>query len=757
MIIATELSLRLGLERALLRLEHKAPLIRHVLACSLLALPLIAGSQGRPIAPPAMNAYRLAATPIVDGDVLADKAWSDLAPATEFWQIQPDDGHPATQSTEVFVGFTDRALYVGVVAYDNNPAGIIVTDSRRDSDLDNTDAFLLIIDGLLDRQNGFVFGTNAAGIEYDGQVLKEATGSAANFGTGGFNKNWDGTWKVQSKIGDFGWSAEFEIPFRTLRFGSDESQEWGINFQRNIRRNNEVVFWAPLERNRNLYRISDAGTLRGVVPPSQRNFQITPYVLGSARRGGERDGTETDGEFGFDIKYSITPSLTLDGTYNTDFAQVEVDEQQINLDRFNLFFPEKRPFFLENAGLFSVGSPREVEMFFSRRIGIGEDGDILPVEGGARLSGKIGDRTNIGLLYMATEAVEDIAPGNEFAVARIRQELPNRSSIGAIFTSRDGDGSYLVPPNDDYNRSYAIDGSWGIGDNFALDGWLAKTDTAGLDGDDEAFSVGANYNSATWAADLSFTEVGEDFNPEMGFLARTELRKVRGFLQRSIRIENFWNLLEIRPHVTYQSYRKFDGFQETELLHFDVPLAWTSGAEFHPAVNFTRDGIIDAFEIVDDVWIPPGTYDHEELSIRYWSDESRPFSFGLHAVIGGRFGGDRVSIEPSLSYRIGETFRTEISINYNDFDLPVPNGEFTANLARWRLSYSFTPKMQLQALFQYNELDDSVGTNIRFSWLRSANSGLYLVYNEVDEREAGSLPTGREFILKYSHIFDVFD
>ncbi|MDX2412259.1 MAG: hypothetical protein QNK16_08420, partial [Woeseiaceae bacterium] len=210
-------------------------------------------------------------------------------------------------------------------------------------------------------------------------------------------------------------------------------------------------------------------------------------------------------------------------------------------------------------------------------------------------------------------------------------------------------------------------------------------------------------------------------------------------------------------HVTYHSYRKFDGFRETGLLHFDVPLAWTSGAEFHPAVNFTRDGIIDAFEIVDDVWIPPGTYDHEELSIRYWSDESRPFSFGLHAVIGGRFGGDRFSIEPSLSYRIGETFRTEFSINYNDFDLPVPNGEFTANLARWRLSYSFTPKMQLQALFQYNELDDSVGTNIRFSWLRSANSGLYLVYNEVDEREAGSLPTGREFILKYSHIFDVFD
>ena len=740
-----------------MELKHTPPILGHLLACALFMLPLVASPQERPTAPPEMRAYQLVATPVVDGDVLGDGAWAGPSPATKFWQIQPDDGQLATQRTEVFVGFTDTALYIGVVAYDDNPDGIIVTDSRRDSDLSNTDAFLLIIDGLLDRQNGFVFGTNAAGIEYDGQVIKEATGSAANFGGGGFNKNWDGSWRVQSKIGDFGWSAEFEIPFRTLRFGKDKMQDWGINFQRNIRRNNEVAFWAPLERNRNLYRISDAGTLRGVAPPSQRNLQITPYVLGRARRGGELDGTETDEEFGFDIKYSITPSLTLDGTYNTDFAQVEVDEQQINLDRFNLFFPEKRPFFLENAGLFSVGNPQEVEVFFSRRIGISEDGDVLPVEGGARLSGKIGDSTNVGLLYMATEAVEGVAPGNKFSVARISQELPNRSSIGAIYTSRDGDGSYLVPADDDDNHSYAIDGTWGIGNNFALKGWLAKSDTPGLDGNDEAYSVEANYSSAIWGADLGFTEVGEDFNPETGFLARSEYRKVRGFLQRTIRIDDFWNLLEIRPHVTYQSYWKFDGFHESEWLHFDVPLVWNSGAELHPALNFTTAGVIDAFEIVEDVWIQPGTYEHEELSVGYFSDESKPFSFGLHAVIGGRFGGDRVSIEPSLSYRIGETFRTEVSVNYNDFDLPVPNGEFTANLARWRLSYSFTPKIQLQALFQYNESADTVGTNIRFSWLQSANSGLYLVYNEVDEREAGSLPTGREFIVKYSHIFDVFD
>jgi len=409
--------------------------------------------------PPDHDASRLSAAPDIDGNVRGDDAWSDVSPASGFWQVQPNDGEPSTQNTEVFVGYTDTALYIGVIAYDDDPSGIIVSDSRRDSSLDDTDAFLVVIDGLLDRQNGYIFGTNAAGIEYDGQVTKNGSGNSFGSGGGGFNLNWDGTWSVRSKISDIGWSAEFEIPFRTLRYGASDKQSWGINFQRNIRRSNEIAYWAPLERNRSLHRVSEAGTLHSVAPPSQRNLKITPYVLGQARRGGELESSETDADVGFDVKYSVTPSLTLDLTYNTDFAQVEADERQVNLDRFNLFFPEKRPFFLENSGQFAVGNGEEVEMFFSRRIGIGEDGDIIPVQGGARLSGKIGDKTNIGFLYMGTDAVDGIAPGNQFAVARVSHELPNRSAIGAIFVNRDGDGSYLLPENEDHNRTYAVDDS----------------------------------------------------------------------------------------------------------------------------------------------------------------------------------------------------------------------------------------------------------------------------------------------------------
>jgi len=703
-----------------------------------------------------MQAQRLQVTPVVDGNVLDDEAWIGPVPATGFWQTRPDDGYPATQRTKVFVGFTDTSLYIGVVAFDDDPGGIVVTDSRRDSSLDETDAFLMVIDGLLDRQNGYVFGTNPAGIEYDGQVTAEGTGTATGFESG-LNLNWDGNWSVAATTGDFGWSAEFEIPFRALRFGPAEMQDWGINFQRNIRRNSEIAFWAPIDRNRNLYRVSEAGTLQGVMPPPQRNLQFTPYVLGSTRRGGELSDTETEADAGFDFKYLVTPRLTLDLTYNTDFAQVEADNQQINLDRFNLFFPEKRPFFLENAGQFGVGDSQEVEVFFSRRIGIGADGDVIPVEGGARLSGKLGNHTNIGLLFMGTEGVEGIAPQNRYTVVRINQELRSRSAIGAMFVSRDGDGSYLTSESDDHNRSYAVDGRWGIGENILLDGWLAKTDTPGRDGKDHAFGIGADYSSAEWSSGLSYTEVREDFNPEVGFLARSEYRKGRLFLLRRIRPEELWGLLEIRPHASYDGYWKFDGFQESGKLHLDIHWEFNTGAEIHTAINFTRAGVIDPFEIVDGVIVQPGTYDHEELQLVYFTDQSRPVSFGLDVTAGGRFGGDRLLLGPSLNIRFGETFRSEVWFNYNDFDLPVPNGDFTANLAGMRLSYSFTPKMTLEALIQYNDVDEVMGTNIRFSWLRSASSGLYLVYNEIDERGVSALPNGREFIVKYSHIFDIFN
>jgi len=704
-----------------------------------------------------MRAQQLLASPTLDGDVIGDAAWQGVVPATGFRQVQPDDGQPATQETEVYIGFLDDALYIGVVAYDKQVDAITVTDSRRDASLDDTDSFQVIIDGLRDGQNGYVFGTNPAGLAYDGQVVREGSGGQLGSGAGGFNLNWDGSWDVVATISDIGWSAEMRIPFRTLRFGQGETQTWGINFQRNIRRNNEVAYWAPLSRQRNIHRVSDAGTIAGIVPPAQKNLKVTPYVLGKSSRGGNIVGTESEADFGFDIKYSITPSLTLDATYNTDFAQVEVDEQQVNLDRFSLFLPEKRPFFLENAGQFTVGNAEQVELFFSRRIGIADDGEQIPIDGGVRLSGKVGGSTNLGFLYMSSEAVMGVAPGNQFTVARVNQELPGRSAVGFLIVDRQGDGSYRVAADDDQNQTYAIDGRWGIGENLILSAWAAKTATPGLAGRDDAYALKADYDSATWAYRLSYTEVGGDFNPEVGFLSRSAYERIEAFVMRRIRPDDLWGLLEIRPHMSYQGYWDFDGFQETGYWHNDVHWAFRNGYELHTAVNVTRSGLTDPFEIVDGVIVQPGTYDHAEGQIVFYTNQAAPLSLSFQGIIGGRFGGDRLSLGPELKYRIGETFSSELSYIYNKFDLPVPGGQFDANLARLRLSYSFTPKILLQALVQYNELDDVLSTNLRFAWLQSANSGLYLVYNEIDEGGVGALPAGREIILKYSHIFDVFN
>jgi hypothetical protein len=707
---------------------------------------------------PSTTAVALSVAPIIDGEVLADTVWSVIKPTTGFSQVRPDEGLPATQKTEVFIGYTEDSLYIGVVAYDDNPAGIIVADSRRDSSLGDTDSFQVIIDGLLDRQNGFVFGTNPAGLEYDAQVTNEGAGSFRSGGSG-FNLNWDTTWEVSAKISDIGLSAEMEIPFSALRFGGEEEQTWGINFQRNIRRNNEIAYWSPLERQFNINRVSEAGQLRGVRVPDQRNLQVTPYALSSTSRGGSlSSGNYGNEEYGFDLKYSVTPSLVLDATYNTDFAQVEVDELQVNLDRFSLFFPEKRPFFLENAGQFAIGNPREAELFFSRRIGVGAGGSQLPIEGGARLTGKVGGNTNVGFLRMRTEGIEGISPQNDFSVARVNQEFGNRSAVGFMFVERDGDGTVNQNGRDDYNRTYAVDGRYGIGDTTLLSGWVSRTDTPGISGGDGAGGFSANYRDEEWTLNAGYSQIGENFNPEVGFLSRSGFRKVEAGIRRAIRPENLWGLHELRPHINYRGYWDFDGFQETGYLHVDNHWEFQSGMEIHTGMNFTQEGVKEAFEIADGVKVPVGEYDHEEVQIVFQTNQGAPLSLDLRSNIGGFFGGDRVNFEPTLRYRVGEKFSTELSWSHSDIDLPVPGGDFEVDLARLRLSYSFTPRMSLQTLVQYNKRDDVVATNLRFSWIQSANSGLYIVYNQVDESGLGApRHNAQEFIIKYSRIIGIFN
>src|SRR5881296_3105781 len=391
-------------------------------------------------AAPVARARAIIAPPVVDGR-LTDSAWMEATPVTGFVQRELHEGAPVTERTEVRIITDGEALYIGAWLYDSNHDGIVAGEKVRDGDISKSDYFGILLDTYHDRQNGFVFTTTPAGIEYDAQVVNEGEGGGiqlpgqtrASAGSlGGFNLNWDGTWTVATSVDSAGWYAEFRIPFTTLRYGTGDVQTWGLNLVRSIRRKNEESFWSFVPRQFSLMKVSHAGTLQDVHVPSQRVGTVTPYALAGVERNFATDpDARQRGEVGGEVKLGVTPSLTLDLTYNTDFAQVEVDEQRTNLTRFPLFFPEKRPFFLENAGVFSAGTPQAVDLFFSRRIGIDTLGNPVPIHGGGRVSGKVAGLT-VGALAIATDNVEGVQPSNAYSVARVTRELANRSRLGMI-------------------------------------------------------------------------------------------------------------------------------------------------------------------------------------------------------------------------------------------------------------------------------------------------------------------------------------
>lgn len=725
-------------------------------------MPLGAAAQD---ARPSITAARVQEAPALDGDVLGDPIWREASPASTFWQEQPDEGQPASERTEVRVVYTASTLYVGVVNYDRAPHEIIVSDARRDAPLDNTDSFQIILDTFRDGLNGFVFGTNPAGIEYDGQVTNEGQGGGGlgpgqrqQAGSGsGFNVNWDGAWEVQSRINEIGWSAEFAIPFRTLRFRSGDNQTWGVNFQRNIRRRNELAYWAPIPRQYSLYRLSLAGALSGLETPVVRNLKATPFVLGNLVQSGVRPvDPELDRHGGIDLKYSMTPSLVLDGTVNTDFAQVEIDDQQVNLDRFDLFFPEKRPFFLENAGLFAVGNPGEVDLFFSRRIGIGPDGEQIPIRGGVRLSGKAG-QYNLGLLNMQTgDTAGGASPlsGANFSVLRVSRDLPNRSSLGGLFVNRTGVGS--LAGRNDHNRTYAVDGKIGIRQHTVISSFAARTETPDVTQGDHAYNLRSRTSVPRFDFSVGYQEVGAGFNPEVGFLSRRGYRKPDVSLMTRFRPENFMHLQELRPHTSYRAFYGFDGLLESMFWHVDNHWQFRNSAEIHTGVNVTEEGVRRAFEISPGVVVPAGSYSHREAQLVFLTNEGAPFSLNTQIRMGGFFGGHRVAVSPTLRMRAGETLTTEVGYQRNDIDLP--GGQFTTNLLRTRVSYAFNTRTFVQSLVQYNDRADLWSVNLRFGWLQAANTGLFVVYTDTRglyDLFPGPARSDRSFVVKFSRMFDV--
>jgi hypothetical protein len=711
---------------------------------------------------PVARAQRITTPPAIDGR-LDEEMWRTGTPITDFVQRELNEGVPASERTEVRLATDGVYLYVGARMFDREPGLIVPGEKIRDVQLANSDHIALVFDTYHDRQNGFVFATTPSGIEYDGQVIREGEGGGSAVAGqnrmqagagGGFNVNWDASWTVATSVDSLGWTAEFRIPYSTLRYqaGSAE-QTWGLNVSRSIRRKNEELYWSFIPRQFNLHRLSLAGSLTNLIVPTRRIQTITPYVLTSAQRQWP-DGVATSRfptEVGGDIKYGVTPALTLDLTYNTDFAQVEVDDQRVNLTRFPVFFPEKRPFFLENAGTFSAGTPQAVDLFFTRRIGISNQGTPQQILGGGRLSGRLG-RTTIGLLQMVTDAPDAASDGQSYTVGRATRELSTRSRIGAMVVQRlsTADGA-------DVNRTFAVDGRLGLGQRWTSDLWAARTTTRDLDGDANAFSGRLAYQTNVWNHNVRVAQVGEHFNPEVGFMSRPGgYRTVDASLMRLVRKPEWAWFRQWNPHVSYRGFQGIeDDFYQTGYVHVDLTeIEFANSTRFGPEYNISHEGLQRPFTIAPGVVIPPGSYDWGTLGFDYTTDPSENLWATGRFDVGDFWSGRRTGGSGTVTVRRGAAFSGSFTADYNDVRLP--EGNFISSLQAVRLNYFFTPRVFVQTLTQFNNQQRIWSANVRFGWLNTAGTGLFIVVN--DGREATGFfdwmrPQQRTVFMKFTRQF----
>jgi hypothetical protein len=659
-----------------------------------------------------ITAVRITEKITLDGR-LDEPGWKLAAAMTDFIQRIPRTGELSEERTEVRVLYDDRNLYVGVSAFDSRPA-LVVKELKKDFDINGTDLIQVIIDSLHDGRSGFSLSTNPAGAKRDNQLSAITSASGVD---------WDGVWDVKTRrLDEGGWVAEYEIPFKTLRFSNAPSQVWGLQIARRIPRLNEESEWTPVPFRSSSVRTQYAGMLRGLenISPG-RNLKIKPYVLGQASRariGGQLTKIASlsrikDYNAGFDLKYSLTRSLTLDSTYRTDFAQVEADQQQVNLTRFNLFFPEKREFFLENTGSFAFGPGGNLVPFFSRRIGLSAAGTPVPILGGGRVSGQIGSY-NVGFLAMKTETLENV-PSNNYVVGRVQRNLFRNSWVGAIATHRDSTAA------GDYNRVYGPDAHLQFYDKLEFDSYLL-------------------YNA-----------VQTNFNPEVGFVRRGNVSQYNGGFAWRPRITN--RTIQNLVFATGLDYYKSGttGTIETRVQDVTIGLQYLNNGSTNFNVNRTFDRLTTPFAIRTDMSIPAGDYEYLSYTVNA-SAGSNGKIIGNGSLNWGEFWNGRAkSVGGTIGWR--PHYHFSVDLNYSLNHVTLPFGAFTTNVMGSRFLYSFTSRAFLNAFFQYNADTHQVSSNVRFNVIHHPLSDLYLVYN--DTRETTTRETvGRAFTIKLTNLFN---
>ncbi|MEW6322739.1 MAG: DUF5916 domain-containing protein [Acidobacteriota bacterium] len=702
---------------------------------------------------PSVAAVRVEEAPRIDG-VLDDPVWAQATPVDRFVQQEPDEGEPATDRTEVRVIYDRGRLYIGVRAFASEP--VVATEMRRDADrLFDEDNFQVILDTFHDSRNGYMFLTTPLGAKLEQQIFDEGEGGGRGT-TSNVNRNWDGVWDAAARVTPDGWTAEIAIPVNTVRFAPSDEQTWGINFMRHIRRKNETVFWAPIPKAYGLTRVSLAGELTGLRGLSLGlDLKLKPFAIVGVRHQRTSPGTGgTSGlrDVGLDARYGIGAGLNLDVTVNTDFAQVEVDEQQVNLTRFGLFFPEKRDFFLENSNLFTMGTgssftntPVQTDLFFSRRIGLSDAGQPVPIVAGARLTGKVG-ANNVAMLDIQTEGAFG-RPGDNFFVGRYSRDILRRSRVGALFVNKESvDGSAH------YNRTMGVDANLAIGRSLQISSFLARTDTPGRSGDDLAFYGRIAYRDPRWNLWLNYLDVQDNFNAEAGFVQRTGVRTTKAYFSPTPRPRRGpIRLLEpmyVLTYVTDQQNRMVG-----RLHHYMLGTFLRDDSFINVIFQQNLDVLDRPFRIRPGVVIPVGTYRMNEWIFTYNTSPGRRFYQRFTYSPVEFYGGTRHSASVAAGARATSRFSTELQYSRNDVEMPW--GAFVVNLTTLRVDYTFSPRMTIRSLTQYNSATGEVSNNVRFNLIHRPGSDLYVVYNEL--RQTG-LPTDvfaprdRQLVVKLNYL-----
>lgn len=707
-----------------------------VLAVLLLSAAAAAQNPPPGAAAPRLRALRVSETIKIDGR-LDEPAWARAETATDFRQEEPNEGQPATERTEVRILFDDRNLYIGIRAFDSDAAHIQARDLTRDSTLSNDDKVEVLLDTYHDRRNAYRFAVNPFGTQQDALITDEGRD---------INLSWDAPWISEGRRDPAGWTVEMAIPLSNLRFREGDDV-WGLNFARVIRRKKEENLWTAWKREFGLERVSQAGELVGVGEIKRRRLlEFKPYAIGGWQVGVPQVGAPgfnagVFGTAGLEVaRVGITPSLTAEFTVNPDFGQTEVDQQVVNLTRFDVFFPEKREFFLENFGNFLFGREGINQLFFTRRIGLTEDGrrdeeadreagvQRVPLDYGVKVTGKLGPY-NVGFLQVQQRQLGDPAgigiPRQQFTVARVKRDLFKRSYIGAMFLNREGGVTHA------YNRGAGVDAEFNLTDYWQVKGFLAATVTPGLHSSFLSGRITSQYETDRYRLITFFESIGTNFNPEMGFAERTGIRQyfAQGaykprpkFLRKQVRQMEFETQLEY-----YEDYRT--GKLQTR----QTELTWTtlfqnsSTAEVR-FIQDTTDVLTKPFEIRPGIIIPTGAYHFNRPYVSYSSDYSKRVIFTFFEQWGNFYSGTRSQSEASVTLRPTNHLLLSVDDSYNLVRLP--QGDFSTNLMAGRASYNFSRKLLTNLFLQLNSAAQLTAINARLRYIFRPHSDFYFIYNQ---------------------------